>query len=146
MAYDPVHQQVVLFGGNAGTKILNDTWLWNGRDWLAAPAQTTPPATLTGAGLDYSASLGKMVLFSGLAWDALRVASVSLDAWSWDGGQWKKLPVTTFELISDFTKLTAAEATKGILGSAVSSCCAARLLLRMTELGRFPEDLSHPSR
>lgn len=37
MAYDPVHNQVVLFGGSTGTgadlKELNDVWAWNGTDW-----------------------------------------------------------------------------------------------------------------
>jgi hypothetical protein len=41
MTYDPVHQQIVLFGGETGTNLpsvglgtdLNEIWTWNGVDW-----------------------------------------------------------------------------------------------------------------
>lgn len=117
MAYDPITQRVVLFGGDGGSKILNDTWLWNGSDWLPAAPQTTPPDFYTGAGMEYSSTLGKMVLFSGLTWNGTRTGTPSKNSWTWDGSQWKKLPLSSFKLITDFSKLTAAQATKALLSS-----------------------------
>ena len=40
IAFDPVTDTVVLFGGHAPTEQggLADTWVWNGRDWSQAPA------------------------------------------------------------------------------------------------------------
>jgi hypothetical protein len=121
MAYDPVTQKVVMFGGDGGSKILNDTWIWNGSDWLPAPAQATPPDFYTGAGMEYSSTLGKMVLFSGLTWTGTRVGAPSSNSWTWDGSQWKKLPPTSFLLITDFSKLTAAQAARAVVASGTPS-------------------------
>jgi len=121
MAYDPINQRVVMFGGNGGVKILNDTWLWNGNDWLPAPAQATPPDFYTGAGMEYSATLRKMVLFSGVTWNGARSGTPSYNSWTWDGSQWKKLPLTSFELITDFSKLTPSLASKAVVASGTPS-------------------------
>jgi hypothetical protein len=37
MAYDPITQQVLMFGGKSdeiGAKVINQTWAWNGDDWV----------------------------------------------------------------------------------------------------------------
>jgi hypothetical protein len=121
MAYDPVHRQVVLFGGDGGTHFLNDTWLWNGTDWQAAPPQATPPALRTSGALDYDPTTGKMILFSGSVWTTKRNGSPALDSWSWDGSQWKQLAATKFQLISDFSKLTPAQAAAATLANSTPS-------------------------
>lgn len=105
MAYDPVHRQVVMFGGDSGGKILNDTWLWDGKDWQMSPHQTTAPQLRTSAGMDYDATLGKMVLFSGSVWNSRKDGLIARDSWIWNGAQWKKLPVSDYELVTDFSKL-----------------------------------------
>ena len=43
MAYDPVRNRVVLFGGYDGTTLYGDTWTWNGSSWQQMPA-TGPSA------------------------------------------------------------------------------------------------------
>lgn len=30
MTYDPDHRRVIVFGGSAGSALLNDTWTWDG--------------------------------------------------------------------------------------------------------------------
>jgi len=117
MAYDPVHRQVLLFGGDAGTQFLNDTWIWNGTDWQQAAAQTTPPALRTNAGLDYDPVTDSMVLFSGTTWTAKRTGTPAIDAWSWDGAQWHPLANTKFHIHTDFSSLTSNQLTNAILAN-----------------------------
>jgi hypothetical protein len=42
MAYDPVHQRTVLFGGYTPLKNYNETWAWDGSHWSQpAPSSST---------------------------------------------------------------------------------------------------------
>ena len=34
MAYDEARRRVVLFGGDGEAGMLDDTWEWNGRQWI----------------------------------------------------------------------------------------------------------------
>jgi hypothetical protein len=121
MAYDPVHKQVILFGGDAGSEFLNDTWLWNGTDWRPAPPQTTRPSLRTSAGLDYDPATRSMLLVSGSAWNAKRVGSPALDTWSWSGAHWKQLATSSFHLITDFSQLTPTQAAAATLANGTPS-------------------------
>lgn len=81
MAYDPLRDQTVLFGGG-GMVSMNDTWLWNGVAWSPANPTTAP------GGLAWPT----------LAWDPVSgqvLASVSYLSsslygalWAWDGTNW----------------------------------------------------------
>jgi hypothetical protein len=70
MASDPVDQAVLLFGGVGttlspalGARFDQDTWLWNGQNWLRVPMFENPP-TRAGALLEpYGNS--HLVLFGG---------------------------------------------------------------------------------
>lgn len=83
MAYDPVGQKVVLFGGDrfeCCSRRLNDTWTWDGRSktWT----QEAPPMSPPPRGYAYMAShaaSGKIVLFGGFDGDYLN------DTWTWNG-------------------------------------------------------------
>ncbi len=121
MAYDPIRREVVLFGGDGGSQFLNDTWLWNGKDWQAAPRQVRSPELRTNAGMAYDATSQTMVLFSGSVWNSRRVGAPALDAWSWNGEQWKQIAPSKFELISNFSKLTPAQASAATLANATPS-------------------------
>jgi uncharacterized protein (TIGR03437 family) len=91
MAYDSAHGQVVLFGGiDAGSTILNETWVWDGSDWSQKSPQTSPPARENHA-MAYDAAHGQVVLFGGLSPNG----SLS-DTWVWDGANWsEKTPQTS---------------------------------------------------
>jgi len=121
MAYDPVHQQVLLFGGDSGTQFLNDTWIWNGTDWQPAPLQATPPPPRTSAGLDYDPVTDSMVLCSGTTWTTKRIGTPVLDAWSWNGSQWHQLPAASFQILTSFSNLTAAQLSNAILANGTPS-------------------------
>ncbi len=76
MVYDPVHKNIVLFGGDGGF-LRNDTWLWNGSNWTLVPT-AAPPSARTTVQMAWDGT--HVVLFGG------RDASGSLnDTWIWDG-------------------------------------------------------------
>ena len=57
MAYDAVHQRVVLYGGG-------ETWEWDGVNWTqATPAQS--PSVVSGHDLAYDVARQRVVLFGG---------------------------------------------------------------------------------
>src|SRR5688572_5240800 len=47
MAYDPVRQKTILFGGAANMEVLGDTWAWDGKQWSQVSTQG-PPARFPG--------------------------------------------------------------------------------------------------
>jgi hypothetical protein len=87
MAYDPVHRQVVLFGGidGAGT-FLADTWLWDGADWTEATPAFTPASTIE-QGITFFPRTGTVIMFSGNSFTGRHM-------YSWDGANWTDLPFT----------------------------------------------------
>src|SRR5204863_10121471 len=89
MAYDPVNRVVVLFGGidlsSGALNVLNDTWIWNGGDWVQLAPVTSPPAR-SGHGMVYDAALQQTILFGGNG----SVNATLNDTWTWDGSNWVK--------------------------------------------------------
>jgi hypothetical protein len=88
MAYDPLSQQIILFGGQDGS-IVNDRrtssgleagewWTWNGSDWTEQSPGTNPQIR-TEASLAYDQAARNVVLFGG---------AFSNDTWTWDGAVW----------------------------------------------------------
>lgn len=101
MAYDSVHNQIVLFGGIGpampGSSFINDTWVWNGAAWTQKTPQTSPPAR-AGHSMAYDSVHGQVVLFggegaSGFGFQATAVALN--DTWVWDGANWTQLSPKT---------------------------------------------------
>jgi hypothetical protein len=92
-AYDPVNDQVILFGGappiNGGTTS-DETWAWDGSNWSQLTPATSPDARWT-HGMAYDENRQRIVLFGGLATD--QAGSAFDDTWEWDGSTW--LEVTT---------------------------------------------------
>jgi hypothetical protein len=76
IAYDSGHSQVVLFGG-AGENDLNldDTWGWDGSNWIQKSPQTSPPAENSHA-MAYDSLHDQVVLFG------------RNGTWLWDGSNW----------------------------------------------------------
>jgi hypothetical protein len=84
MAFDQLHSQAVLFGGNTGSTPLNDTWLWNGTTWTHTMPASTPPSR-SDASMVYDAAHGQILMFGGLGSGYLS------DTWVWDGTGWTQL-------------------------------------------------------
>jgi Galactose oxidase, central domain len=78
MAYDPVSQKTVLFGGYDGSRHLNDTWTFDGKYWKHITTAVAPPARAA-ASAAYDATLKQVVLFGGYNGQYLN------DTWTWNG-------------------------------------------------------------
>lgn len=91
MAYDPVRERVVLFGGMvSGAGASDETWEYDGRDWvLRATLGTPPPRAYTTMAFD--ARRGRMVLFGGH--DA--VTPYLQDTWAYADGVWSEVTSPT---------------------------------------------------
>ena len=84
MAFDSARGRIVVFGGmfDATGRFANDTWEWDGTDWLETlPANQ--PSTRAVPSMAYDAARGKTVLFGGTG-----SAGTTADTWLWDGTNW----------------------------------------------------------
>jgi hypothetical protein len=68
MAYDPVRNVTVLFGGGNNSGQQSDTWEWNGTNWSQKFPGSSPPAR-AGHGMAYDGSCG-VVMFGGRSTNA----------------------------------------------------------------------------
>jgi hypothetical protein len=81
MAYDALHGQTVLFGGEF-SDYLNDTWVWDGVNWTQVfPAHS--PAARANHAMAYDAAQGQTVLFGGQT-----LSGAASDTWTWNGQDW----------------------------------------------------------
>jgi galactose oxidase-like protein len=80
MAYDPVSQKIVLFGGVSPAGYLNDTWTFDGTNWTQMNPATVPPGRTSG-NMTYDRVDKRLVLFGGYAGNGVYLK----DTWLWDG-------------------------------------------------------------
>ena len=92
MVYDSGHSQIVLFGGFGAPAPVNDTWVWDGADWIQKFPKTSPPARAHPA-MAYDPVHGQVLLFGGeefpLIDGSLTETRVN-DTWTWDGENWSQ--------------------------------------------------------
>ena len=92
VAYDSARQRIVLFGGVSdwlGSKYQheNDTWEWDGTDWIKMEPQTIPFAR-AGHMMAYDEKRGVVVMFGG---EERSETYMLNDTWEWDGRDWKQI-------------------------------------------------------
>jgi hypothetical protein len=88
MAYDPIRERVVLFGGVTGTATLGaDTWEWDGSAWTQITTPIAPPPR-SGASLVHDPLRQRLVLTGGT--DAPLNYATFGDWWEWDGAMWAR--------------------------------------------------------
>ena len=95
MAYDSGRVTVVLFGGAtvegwAGSSAFDDTWEWDGSNWIERTPTVRPPAR-GGHALVYHDRLGVTLAFGG---DKGACTILYEDTWAWDGNTWQPLPTS----------------------------------------------------
>ena len=84
MSYDPVNQQLVLFGGLGNSALLNDTWVFTEGGWSQTTPSNPPPARST-QGQVYDPVRQVTVMFGGGGFN---------DTWLWASGQWTQETTT----------------------------------------------------
>ncbi len=86
MVYDSGRAQMVMFGGSIGTDscppCLNDTWTWDGSNWIQRSPVNMPPPRKNHA-MAFDGDHGQVVLFGG---DGSSI--FFSDTWVWDEGNW----------------------------------------------------------
>jgi hypothetical protein len=92
VAFDLTRQKTVLFGGVSiwvGSSYLhnNDTWEWDGQDWMEIEP-VTRPALRAGHMMAYDEANGVMVMFGG---EDKSGSFMMGDTWLWDGNDWTQV-------------------------------------------------------
>jgi hypothetical protein len=84
MAYDPLRQRTVLFGGSTGPfgPWVNDTWEYDGTTWVQRTPQHSPPERDAHA-LAYDTARARVVLYGGGT-----LNHPLDDTWEFDGTDW----------------------------------------------------------
>ena len=84
MAYDPIHTNMVLFGGSTGSDA-GDTWTWNGSQWTHQNPANSPLARSLHS-MVFDAAHNQVVLFGGFT-----NGTFLNDTWVWDGVNWTQM-------------------------------------------------------
>lgn len=86
VAFDATRGELVLFGGNNGSSLLDDTWRWNGTQWTLANLVVRPPARARAA-MAFDRQRQRVVLFGGRSTGS--PPSYLSDTWEWNGTHWQ---------------------------------------------------------
>ena len=100
MAYDAERQEVVLFGGQSTTGVLNDTWVWNGTGW-SQKAPTTSPSARSDHSMAYDAVRKEVVLFGGSTG-----GTGGTETWVWSGITWTNRTPATSPSSNQYSAMT----------------------------------------
>ena len=107
MAYDNARGKIVLFGGTNPTGgYSNQTWVWDGNDWMQMHPKVSPPERY-GHAMAYDSVSKKIVMFGGYG----DYAEMN-DTWTWDGSNWTQV-VSTTSPPPRFQHAMAFDATRG---------------------------------
>lgn len=93
MAYDPVHHNVLLYGGASIAAPLNDTWIWTGEVWTEQQPVHQPGKDRI---FEYPQMVfdtnRQQVVMVGSAREYPNPHSLT-ETWAWNGQDWVELPV-----------------------------------------------------
>lgn len=90
MVYDPVRNEVVLFGGKHSSTYYNDTWVYDGTNWTQKTPATSPSARYMHS-MAWDAVNNRIVLFGGIDSGGNCLQST----YTWDGNNWTLInPIT----------------------------------------------------
>lgn len=84
LAWDPIGERCLMFGGRTAEGLQNDTWGWDGRTWRRLDVAGPPPRWFFG--MTTVEPWGAVILFGGAAEE-----NDLADTWRWDGSRWTRL-------------------------------------------------------
>jgi hypothetical protein len=90
LVFDSARGKIVMFGGYNATA-LDDTWEFDGTNWVERVLPTRPPGRSYHA-MAFDAVRGKVIVVAGNSGTTTTLA----DSWEFDGSQWTQQPVTKF--------------------------------------------------
>src|SRR6266478_5462766 len=90
MAFDSLHTEVVLFGGQSFNFPFNlaDTWIFNGTTWRQVLPSRSPSGRF-GASMAFDEKTQRVILFGGQGGPNNTTLN---DTWAWNGNTWTQLP------------------------------------------------------
>jgi hypothetical protein len=136
MAYDPIRNKFVLFGGRAGSGYdYQDTWEWDPGTgtWTDKSGSGAKPSARSQHGMVFDSKAGKIVLFGGgrsqIGGDIMTVSLAFGDTWEYDGATATWTQLTTASAPSarvDFGFAYSSQTNKAYLfgGMEVASATA----------------------
>jgi len=90
MVFDAARGRVLLFGGGTNSALANDTWEWDGSEWVQVADMG--PLPRIGHALAYDATRQRTVLFGGVSKiGVIEAQFVFGDTWEWDGEAWTQV-------------------------------------------------------
>lgn len=114
LAYDPIRNYVVMFGGLQGSTQIGDTWTWDGVSWVQR-TQANPPLPREGHAMAFDPNLGGVVMFGGYRYQSSSGSTYFQDTWVWNGANWA--PVISAQIPSG--RRSHAMAYHGGLGATI---------------------------
>jgi hypothetical protein len=115
LAYDETTNTVMLFGGWTNGIDYDDTWTYDGVNWVQQHPVTSPPARADN-GLAYDPVLKSIVLFGGLAGACEDCGQGRLnDTWLWGGKNWYQAQTSTSPEPSSGVSFAYDGTTNGML-------------------------------
>ncbi|MFT3698510.1 MAG: hypothetical protein QM831_35525 [Kofleriaceae bacterium] len=118
MSYDPLRDQIVLFGGTASptvnlyTSTPGETWVYDGTDWHRAA--TTGPTARFNAKMAWDPITHTTLLFGGNTSVTANQHSFNTETWAWNGTAWTKLSPQTIPPGRD-GQLMATDPERGMI-------------------------------
>ena len=92
MVFDKARRMTVMYGGRDGDTRFDETWEWDGMDWvLKSPAHS--PGQRSGHDMVYDEERERIVLFGGYRGDG-NSPGLQNDTWEWDGEDWTQKNLT----------------------------------------------------
>lgn len=88
LAYDPVRDRTVLFGGLNVFGVVNDTWEYDGRTWQQRSPPVSPVARYNMVTM-FDATRGKVLI-----WGGAEDNNNFNDTWTYDGATWERIAVS----------------------------------------------------
>jgi hypothetical protein len=90
VVYDGSTHELVMFGGALGSRVSNETWTWDGKNWRLYNLRTAPAPRVQQV-MAYDESHHDVVMFGGMAiapTNSTPRQSPVNDTWTWNGSTW----------------------------------------------------------